>query len=94
MPQEEPTKIFVDNKSAITLAKNTVFHDRSKHIDTRYHYIRECVANNEVQLEYVKTHDQAADIFTKPLKREDFLKLRSMLGVAKSSLRGGVEIIN
>ncbi|KAK2456950.1 putative mitochondrial protein [Trifolium repens] len=41
-PQKEPTMIFVDNKSAIALAKNPVFHDRSKHIDTRYHYIREC----------------------------------------------------
>jgi hypothetical protein len=89
LPQEEPTKIFVDNKSAIALAKNPVFHDQSKHICTRYHYIRECVANNNVKLEYVKTHDQAADIFTKPLKREDFVKLRYLLGVAKSSLRGG-----
>jgi hypothetical protein len=94
LPQKEPTKIFVDNKSAIALAKNPVFHDRSKHIDTRYHYIRECVANNNVKLEYVKTHDQAADIFTKPLKREDFVKLRYLLGVAKSSLRGGVEYVN
>ncbi|CAB75469.1 copia-type reverse transcriptase-like protein [Arabidopsis thaliana] len=91
LPQEEPTKIFVDNKSAIALAKNPVFHDRSKHIDTRYHYIRECVSKKDVQLEYVKTHDQVADIFTKPLKREDFIKMRSLLGVAKSSLRGGVE---
>ena len=91
LPQEEPTKIFVDNKSAIALAKNPVFHDRSKHIDTRYHYIRECVTSKNVQLEYVKTNDQVADIFTKPLKREDFIKMRSLLGVAKSSLRGGVE---
>ncbi|KAK2420651.1 hypothetical protein QL285_031356 [Trifolium repens] len=94
LPQKEPTKIFVDNKSAIALAKNPVFHDRSKHIDTRYHYIRECVSNNDVKLEYVKTHDQAADIFTKPLKRKDFVKLRYLLGVAKSSLRGGVEYVN
>ena len=91
LPQEEPTKIFVDNKSAIALAKNPVFHDRSKHIDTRYHYIRECVTKMDVQLEYVKTNDQVADIFTKPLKREDFIKMRSLLGVTKSSLRGGVE---
>ena len=84
-------KIFVDNKSAIALAKNPVLHDRSKHIDTRYHYIRECVTKMDVQLEYVKTNDQVADIFTKPLKREDFIKMRSLLGVTKSSLRGGVE---
>ena len=81
LPQEKPTKIFVDNKSAIALAKNPVFHDRSKHIDTRYHYIGERVSKKDVQLEYVKTHDQVADIFTKPLKHEDFVRLRNLLGV-------------
>ena len=45
-----------------------------------------------MQLEYVKAHDQVADIFTKPLKQEDFTKLRSLIGVMKSSLRGSVEI--
>ncbi|KAG6389652.1 hypothetical protein SASPL_151124 [Salvia splendens] len=44
-PHKEPTTICVDNKSAIALSKNPVFHNRSKHIDTRYPYIRECVAN-------------------------------------------------
>ena len=39
LPREEPTKIFIDNKSAIVLAKNHVFHNQSKHIDTRYHYV-------------------------------------------------------
>ncbi|KAI0496759.1 hypothetical protein KFK09_023083 [Dendrobium nobile] len=67
LPQEEATKIHVDNKSAIALAKNPIFHDRSKHIDTRYHYIRECITRKEVQAEYVKSQDQIADIFTKPL---------------------------
>ncbi|KAE8664975.1 Detected protein of unknown function [Hibiscus syriacus] len=49
--QEESTKVCVDNKSAITLAKNPVFHDRSKHIDILYHYIRKCVARNDVEVE-------------------------------------------
>ncbi|KAL5553017.1 hypothetical protein UlMin_040418 [Ulmus minor] len=48
MTQEDPTQICVDNKSAIALAKNPVFHDRSKHIDIRYHYIRECITRNDV----------------------------------------------
>jgi hypothetical protein len=81
MSQEEPTKIFVDNKSAIALAKNPVFHYRSKHIDTRYHYIRECIERKDVQVEHVKSQDQVADIFTKPLKHEDFIKLRDSLGM-------------
>ena len=60
----------MDNKFAIALAKNLVFNDQSKHIDTRYHYIRECITT---------------DIFIKPLKQEDFTKLRSLIGVTKSS---------
>ena len=72
MQQEEPTSICVDNKSVIAFAKNPVFHDRSKHIDTRYHYIKECIARKQVHIEYVKTQDQVADIFTKPLKGEDY----------------------
>ena len=69
MSQVEPTDIRVDNKSAIALAKNSVYHDRSKHIDTRYHYIRECITKQNVKLEYVKSQDQITDIFTKPLKK-------------------------
>ncbi|KAE8655864.1 hypothetical protein F3Y22_tig00117016pilonHSYRG00207 [Hibiscus syriacus] len=86
--QKEPTKVCVENKSTIPLSKNSVFHDRSKHIDIRYHYIRECVARNDVEVEYVKSQDQVADIFTKPLKSEDFIRLRNLLGVTKSSLKG------
>ncbi|CAH9097660.1 unnamed protein product [Cuscuta europaea] len=91
MPQKEATEIYVDNKSAIALGKNPVFHDRSKHIDTRYHYIRECIERKEVEVKYARSHDQIADIFTKPLKHEDFRRLRTMIGVTKTSLRGDVE---
>jgi hypothetical protein len=83
LPQEESTEIYIDNKSALALAKNPVFHDRSKHIDTRYHFIRECVSKKEVELKFVKSQDQIADIFTKPLKEDIFRKLRSMVGVIK-----------
>ncbi|CAL1381539.1 unnamed protein product [Linum trigynum] len=84
MTQEESTEIFVDNKSALALAKNPVFHDRSKHINTRYHFLRECVEQKEVTLKYVKTEDQIADIFTKPLKQDVFVKMRTLLGVMKN----------
>ncbi|KAL0537088.1 hypothetical protein IC582_026058 [Cucumis melo] len=79
--QEDPTVIHIDNKSTIALAKNPVFHDRSKHIDTRFHFIRDCISRKEVQVEYVKTEDQIADIFTKPLKVNVFNNLRTLLGV-------------
>jgi hypothetical protein len=74
MRQEDAMAIFLDNKSALALAKNPVFHDRNKHINTRYHFIRKCIVK-EVQLKFVKTHDQVADIFTKPLKNEIFCKV-------------------
>ncbi|KAE8706195.1 hypothetical protein F3Y22_tig00110403pilonHSYRG00175 [Hibiscus syriacus] len=86
--QEEPTKVCVDNKSAIVLAKNLVFHDRSKHIDICYHYIREYVTINDVEVEYVKSQDQVVDISTKPLTSEDFIRLKNLLGITRSSLRG------
>ncbi|KAK2980575.1 hypothetical protein RJ640_017437 [Escallonia rubra] len=88
--QDESTQIYVDNKSAIALAKNPIFHDRSKHIDTRYHFIRESIAKKQVQVKFVKSEDQDADIFTKLLNREVFEKLRSRLGMRESSLRGRV----
>lgn len=71
----------VDNKSAIALAKNPVHHDRSKHIDTRYHFIRECVQTGDINLEYVRTEEQLADLLTKPLGKQRFLELREKIGM-------------
>jgi hypothetical protein len=75
----------MDNLSAIALAKNPVFHDRSKHIDIRFHYIRDYIANKEVKVKYVKTPDQLVHIFTKALKYDVFVKMRDMLGVMKNN---------
>ena len=79
--QDGPTPIYVDNKSTISLAKNPVSHSRSKHIDMKYHYVREQVKDNVIELIYCRTEDQVADIFTKALKTEVFLKLKQMLGM-------------
>jgi len=76
-------RLLVDNMSAIELSKNPVHHDRSKHIDTRFHFIRECVENGVVSVEHVRTEDQLADILTKPLGRVRFVELRSRLGVVR-----------
>eukprot|EP00253_Pinus_taeda_P025045 PITA_25045 len=62
--QAKATVIFCDNSSAIALSKNS---KRTKHIDTRFHYIRELVNNGEIVLEHCRTHEQVADILTKPL---------------------------
>ncbi|KAK2986530.1 hypothetical protein RJ640_005572 [Escallonia rubra] len=82
--QDESTQIYVDNKLAIALAKNPAFHDRNKHIDTRYHFIRESIAKKQVQVKFVKSEDQDTDIFTKLLNREVFEKLRNRLGIRES----------
>lgn len=74
-------KLMVDNKSAIALCKNLVHHDRSKHIDMRYHFIRECVEGNKVDVEHVSTDGQLADIFTKALGCVKFMEMRQKLGV-------------
>eukprot|EP00253_Pinus_taeda_P034206 PITA_34206 len=65
--QAKATVIFCDNILAIALSKNSVFHKRTKHTDTRFHYIRELVSNGEIVLEHCRTQEQVADILKKPL---------------------------
>jgi hypothetical protein len=69
--------------SAIALSKNPVHHDRSKHIDTRFHFIRECIEEGKVEVDHIGTAEQVADILTKALGRARFVELRSALGVVK-----------
>eukprot|EP00253_Pinus_taeda_P014259 PITA_14259 len=78
--QAKATVIFCDNSSVIALSKNSVFHKRTKHIDTRFHYIRELVNNGEIVLEHCRTQEQVADILTKPLDQKSFEFLRKCLG--------------
>ena len=73
--------IRVDNKSAIALTKNPVFHGRSKHIHRRFHFIRECVENEQVEVEHVPGNEQRADILTKSLGRIKFKEMRSLIGI-------------
>ncbi|GJX63864.1 ribonuclease H-like domain, reverse transcriptase, RNA-dependent DNA polymerase [Tanacetum coccineum] len=79
--EEERITLKVDNISAIALVKNPVFHGRSKHIDIRYHFIRECVENGHINVEHVSGELQRADILTKALPRLKFVTMRQMLGV-------------
>lgn len=71
----------IDNKSAISLAKNPVYHGRSKHIQTRYHFIRECVEFGWVDVEHVAGSMQKADILTKALGRMKFAEMRDLIGM-------------
>lgn len=76
-----PVIIYVDNKSAIDLAKNPVFHRRSKHIDIRYHFIRECVERGEIVIKHISTEEQRADVLTKALSTVKFERMRALLGM-------------
>ena len=73
--------VYEDNQSAISMANNPQFHGRSKHIDIKYHFIREQVKSGKVQLSYCQSNDMIADILTKGLSTGQFEKLRLMSGV-------------
>ncbi|GJX50138.1 retrovirus-related pol polyprotein from transposon TNT 1-94, partial [Tanacetum coccineum] len=77
--------LYCDNKSVIALCCNNVQHSRAKHIDIRYHFIKEQVENGIVELYFVRTEYQLADIFTKPLPRERFNFLIDKLGMRSMS---------
>ncbi|KAE8962079.1 hypothetical protein PR001_g29825, partial [Phytophthora rubi] len=76
------TVIYEDNQGAMALAKNVGYQARTKHIDIRYHFIREKVVSNEVELEYVDTKNQLADFMTKGLSSKTlrYLMMRSNVG--------------
>ncbi|CAA7041019.1 unnamed protein product, partial [Microthlaspi erraticum] len=77
----EKLLIRIDNQSAIALTKNPVIHGRSKHIHTRYHFIRECVENEQIEVEHVSGEKQKANILTKALGRIKFKEMRDLIGV-------------
>ena len=77
--------LLCDNQSAIKIAHNPVQHAKTKHIEIRHHFIREHVERGDIELLYVGTKDQLADIFTKALDVQRFLELRNELNVMDSS---------
>ncbi|KAK9675528.1 hypothetical protein RND81_11G012900 [Saponaria officinalis] len=83
LEEKTGTVIMCDNSSTIQLSKNPVFHGKSKHIDVKFHFLRDLVNDGIVNLSYCASENQVADIMTKPLKLEQFEKLRSMLRVTE-----------
>lgn len=78
---KDPTIIHCDNQSAILMCRNPMFHNRSKHVDIRYHYSREQVDRGNIEIIHLRSEDMIADIFTKPLsksKHEDCVKLLNL----------------
>ena len=80
---EEPKGVVlnVDEKSTTTSWKNPVHHDRCEHNDTRYRYLRECVEENKIGVNYIRTDDQLADILIRSLGRQKFMKIRRRICV-------------
>jgi hypothetical protein len=94
--QEAPT-LWCDNQSTIAMTKDPLFSARSKHIEARYFFIRELVGAGKIQAKHIKGSENVADIFTKPLSKEDHYRLLKELGMrpllratAAACLPGGV----
>lgn len=81
--QESCIIVKCDNSSTIQLSKNPVLHGRSKHIEVRFHYLRNLTKEGKVKLVHCGTQDQLADIMTKPLKLDTFKKLKDSLGIVE-----------
>ena len=75
--------LYCDSQSAIYLAKNQVYHARTKHIDVRFHKIRELVATGELLLEKIHTSENAADMLTKPITADKFKHCLDLTNVSR-----------
>ena len=82
---ETTPMLNIDNQSAIKLIGNPEFHELSKHIETRYHFVRQLVAEKKIDVDYIPTEDQAADVFTKGLPAEKLATMKKKLGIRTSS---------
>jgi transposase InsO family protein len=78
-----PARIYVDNQGGIDLASNPKYHDRTKHIDIRYHFIRDATQKGLVQLVHLPSSENTADILTKPLSKEKFEGHRAGMGLGE-----------
>jgi hypothetical protein len=76
--------LLCDNESAIRMADNPVEHSRTKHINIRYHFLRDHQQKGDIEIAYVNIQNQLADIFTKPLDEKTFRKLRNELNILDS----------
>ena len=77
----DPIPLHCDNTSAISMSKNPVLHFKTKHIPIKYHFFREQVTNRVVQLNFIPSTEQIADIFSKPLPKTQFEYLHQKLGI-------------
>ena len=81
--QDNPTVLYEDKQATMELTKNPKFHNRTKHIDVSYHYVREQVDNKNISVKYCRTEDMLADVMTKGLWKVQFERFGDMLGLVK-----------
>jgi hypothetical protein len=81
VPLELPIKVFVDNTGAIFMAKNWTSGQRTKHVDVKYHFVRELIFDGMIEVTFVRTDENIADVFTKNLGREKFVRFIDKLGI-------------
>jgi hypothetical protein len=77
----ERVLLMCDNTSAISVAKNLVFHKKMRHVEKRHHFLRDHVEKRDIEMRYIDTERQLADIFTKSLDSSRFADLREGFGV-------------
>ena len=86
--QAYPPALMVDNQATIALAKNPIYHDQSKHIDIKFHFVRDCIDGGQIVIKFVETGRQLADILTKSLGRLWFMELKKMIGMDEVKASG------
>lgn len=79
---QESYVLYCDSQSAIHLSKNSTYHSRSKHIDVRYHWIRDMLENKLLRIEKIHTNDNGADMMTKALPKEKIEFCKEAAGLA------------
>ena len=83
--ESPPTVVYEDNQATICMSKNPESHGRSKHIEVKYHFIREQVIKKNIEVKYCQTENMVADMLTKGLGKERFKKLRMLAGLSEQS---------
>ena len=81
MPYKPPTVIREDNQAAIYIAKNPLFHGRTKHVDIKFHYVRELVSNGSILMKYCASVEMLANLLTKGFAASQHMKLTTNLSI-------------
>ena len=85
----QPTKIYVDNNGAIEWSKKSIISERTKHIKVKYHFIKQCITDQQIYLEHVNSEHNIADAFTKPLAKTKFEFFRAQFQLRRREQEGG-----